>query len=193
MTPKQGFWARTAMAIVAVLGMAAAVWMYQRHVDRREPLWRTDAVAWSHVPVRVYFEASDYQPYAADINAAMALWNKAAGCQLLVRTHDEGEADVAIRPLGGDPCGRPPAHADSPMWTCYLAPRALTETKALGDSSGEMLRFEHEGGHWLGLDDRRDGSIMEPVRNDPQPGDAPPAALISGFLADAVRARWCHE
>lgn len=191
-TPARSYAVHVALGFIAVLCAGWAVLMYQHRIDRREPLWQPGATVWNHRPVRVYFDPVAFADYADVLVASFGLWNHATDCQLVVRTKDATEADVIIRFVGTEPCGHSLHEASSPTWTCYAPPGAVTETRAMGATSGELLRYTHEGGHWLGLADRHDGSIMEPFIDDPQPGDPPPAALISGYLADAVRGRWCR-
>ncbi len=192
MTPKYRYSIHVVLGVVGFLCVAWGVFLYQHRLDLREPLWQQGATQYGHHPVLFYYADDDFRPYLATITASFELWNSALGCNAVARTGDLMEADVIMRPLSGEPCGKDYDSDKAPAWTCYRPPGAVVEFRALDDVGLALEMFAHEIGHAaFGLADRNAGDIMSPLKQ-PEVGDPPPATLITPFLADAVRGRACR-
>jgi hypothetical protein len=139
-------------------------------------------LVWTTLPVRINV-ASDDPTFVAATETAIAVWNDAAGYELLRRAvHDPTGPWFEAQIERGEP--GPTAHiipdelAGTELWwnDAVLFLTYTTVRRATPDAAMTAV-ITHELGHVLGLDhDDWPGSIMDPVIDVDHPGDLAPTA-----------------
>jgi hypothetical protein len=155
---------------------------------RQQVNWLPDP-PWSSVPITVEWSAID-STFDSSLVDAMGAWNHAAGCTVLVRAHDDANANVSVSAYDGSICGssalndldRPGAGAGAAR--CSLD-RAQVKFRSMPDLMEVYVRGGHNFGHVLGIAHDRSALMQEspPLDRMIWPSDADGAA---------VGARYCR-
>lgn len=167
------------LALLALLALAGC---------RQQVNWLPDP-PWAAVPITVEWSAID-STFDSSLVDAMGVWNHAAGCTVLVRAHDDANANVSVSAYDGNICGssvrndldNPGAGAGASRCT---SDRAEVKFREFTDLMSVYVRAGHEFGHILGIAHDR-SAMMQP--------EPPLDSMIWPSDADgaAVGARYCR-
>jgi hypothetical protein len=175
----------------------------EQRLNRQEAVWHPKAVPWATVPVKIYWDRSQYKAYNGAIDEAVRTWNERTRCQFFLAIggdtagSSEQDAQVRIHPYDGTICGQDTTAAeiaedpDAPASAWYCAGWVDIQTKRLDDVGLAFRIFLHETGHAIGLDHDQVGAMAKKV-SDPQPGDPPEYLLPSAKDVEAIHARYCQ-
>ena len=162
-------WVRIGGMLSLLLLVTHIVYTAHEYDEAREITWVENAREWPTVPLRVTWDRRGFEAFNDGIEEAMAVWNRAAGCELLREASAVGTADVRIASADGAPCGKINFDADDPIagadvaggaWWCPNM-KADVQIKRLGMIDEAHKVFVHELGHVLGLA-HDEGGVMGP-------------------------------
>jgi len=155
---------------------------------RQQVNWNPDP-PWAAVPVTVEWSGID-STFDSSLVDAMGVWNHSAGCAVLVRAHDDANANVSVSTYDGSICGSSARNdLDNPgagegASRCS-SDRAQVKFRVMESLMPVYVRAAHAFGHVLGLAHDNTALMREepPLDGMLWPSDADGAA---------VGARYCR-
>ena len=146
----------TVVAIVLITGWTAQI-AYSVHKmnDEAITVYVDNARTWSHVPLTVVWDDSDFSEYDSGIRESIKFWNNEVGCDLF-RAADSGDIpDIVIIPSNGSPCGTNkqfPITNDAEAFALWCPDgTGEIQVQRTDDITTMHKVFVHELGHERGL------------------------------------------
>lgn len=162
----------------------------------QKPNWNPDP-PWPHVPITVEWTGVD-RVFDTSMSSALAAWNYAAKCKVLVETSEPSTANVSIGIYDGAACGQDARIEDIPGavagYSRCAPDRAEVRFRVMSDIRSVFVVAEHELGHVLGLAHDRSALMQQspPLEDTSSLGASPQLMpLPSDSDGAAVGGRYC--
>jgi len=150
MNPKLRF---ALIGLVGAVGIAGVAIGYTKCVQPHEAVWDPLGRHWDHVPLSVRWHGTDWGAHTESFEAAIATFNRAAGCDLFV-VAESPSADVNIHGANGAPCRKSGVVLkEDEAAGAYLCPDGTGDIQisAPGMVTTSYFIAYHELGHVIGL------------------------------------------